>query len=507
MKCTLRPRTSAGALAVLLFVPLSVAQDQPTKITVHWDNVVRISQTTPTLQVVVNPPLQRGTPVHDNAFNALHDLQADYARYVPWLPYPKLGVAELEPPADGKTSWDFTAIDPMTIDFLDATKGHSVILNFSTIPQWMYKSDKPWTYPADANQVTWDYESGTELRDPTMQEVADYYARLVAWYTNGGFTDEFGKRHESGYHYSIPYWEVLNEIEFEHHIDPETYTRLYDAVVTAIKKEQPNMKFVGLALAYTIDPHYFEYFLDPKNHKPGIPLDFISYHFYAVPTPDETPEVEQFTYFDQADGFLKTVRYVESIRKRLSPDTKTTIDELGVISADDIAQVEPGHVAKPIENSYWNLAGALYAYLFGELTKIGIDVAGESQLVGFPTQFPSVSMVDWNDGKPNARYWVLKLLHDNFGPGDKLVEIEPATPPAHDNPYVYTLAFSTRDGRRRVLLVNKRDRTFDFSVAGASGGQVNYVDQTTGFKPPATMKLIDDTVKLAGFSVAVVTLP
>ena len=87
-----------------------------------------------TLQVVVNPPLQRGTPVHDNAFKALHDLGADYVRYVPWLPYPRLGVAELEPPKDGKTSWDFTLMDPMTIDFLEATKQHSTILNFSTIP-------------------------------------------------------------------------------------------------------------------------------------------------------------------------------------------------------------------------------------------------------------------------------------------------------------------------------------------------------------------------------------
>jgi hypothetical protein len=297
---------------------------------------------------------------------------------------------------------------------------------------------------------------------------------------------------------------VLNEIDFEHHIDPETYTRLYDAVVTAIEKEQPAMKFVGLALAMPTDPHYFEYFLDHKNHKPGVPLDFISYHFYAVPTPDQTPEVEQFTYFDQAEGFLKTVRYVESIRKRLSPGTKTTIDELGVISADDLAQGEPGHTAKPIENSYWNLAGAMYAYLFGEMMNIGIDVAGESQLVGFPTQFPSVSMVDWNDGKPNARFWVLKLLHDNFGTGDKLVEIEAFKP---DNPYVYTLACATHDGKRRVLLVNKRDRTFDVSVAGATGGQVDYVDQTTGFQPPATTKLNGDSFELAGFSVAVVTLP
>jgi hypothetical protein len=503
MSVNLRRRVPALLMLMLFFLQISAAQDQPFKVTVHWDKVVRVSQTTPTLQVVVNPPLQRGTPVHDNAFRALHDLGADYVRYVPWLPYPKLGVAELEAPKDGNTSWDFSHIDPMTIDFLEATKGHSTILNFSTIPQWMYKTDKPVPYPADPIQVTWTYEQGTELRDPTMKEVADYYARLLAWYTKGGFTDEFGKRHESRYHYSIPYWEVLNEIEFEHHFDAETYTRLYDETVTAMKKVQPDTKFVGLVLATPTDPHYFEYFLDHKNHKPGISLDFISYHFYAIPTPDQTPEVEQFSYFDQAEGFLKAVRYVEAIRKRLSPETKTTIDELGVISADDLAQGEPGHTAKPIENSYWNLAGAMYAYLFGELTKIGIDVAGESQLVGFPTQFPSVSMVDWNDGKPNARFWVLKLLHDNFGPGDKLVEAESLP----SQPYVYSLGFISREGKRRLLLVSKRNRPFDVSVTGSAGGQIEYVDQTTAFQPPAKIALSSDTMKLEGFSVAVITLP
>src|ERR1022692_4647792 len=192
-------------IALCLLSKLSVGQGQPAKVTVNWEKVVRVSQTTPTLQVVVNPPLGRGTAIHDNVFKSLHDLQADYVRYVPWLPYPRLGVAELDPPANGKTSWDFSLIDPMTIDFLEATKGHSVILNFSTIPQWMYKTDKPVPYPADPNQVTWDYEKGSELRDPSCKEVADYYARLLAWYTQGGFTDELGVRHESGYHYQIPY--------------------------------------------------------------------------------------------------------------------------------------------------------------------------------------------------------------------------------------------------------------------------------------------------------------
>ena len=30
----------------------------------------------------------------------------------------------------------------------------------------------------------------------------------------------------------------------------------------------------------------------------------ISYHFYAVPAADETPEIQQHTSFDQADRFL-----------------------------------------------------------------------------------------------------------------------------------------------------------------------------------------------------------
>src|SRR5437867_6149974 len=240
-------------LAVISFLILMVmspasAQDKPVEVLANWDKVTRGSQTTPTLQVVVNPPLRRGTPIHDNAFKSLHDLQADYVRYVPWLPYPKLVLAELEPPANGKTSWDFSVIDPMTIDFLEATKGHSVILNFSTIPQWMAKTEKPVAYPADPDQVTWDYTQGTEFHDPTFKQVADYYARLLSWYTQGGFTDELGKRHESGHRYAIPMWEVLNEVDFEHSMSPPTYTRLYDAVVEAMRRVQPGMKLVVTAL-------------------------------------------------------------------------------------------------------------------------------------------------------------------------------------------------------------------------------------------------------------------
>ncbi len=481
------------------------AQSQGTdssKLSVDWNKTVRVSKTTATLQVVVNPPLRRGTPVHDNAFLALRDLQADFVRYVPWLPYPKLGVAELDAPSSGKTSWDFSIIDPMTIDFLEATKGHAVVLNFSTIPQWMYKTEKPVAYPEDPNQVAWNYEQGTELRDSSGQEVAEYYAHLLGWYTKGEFTDELGKKHESGYHYVIPYWEVLNEVDFEHQYSAETYTKVFDAVVTAMKRVEPSTKFVGMALAApSQNPDFFEYFLQHKNHKDGVPLDFISYHFYATPNAGETPEIQQYTFFAQADGFLNVVRYIEAIRLRLSPQTGTMINEIGAISTNDSDQGQPTHVEKPIPASYWHLAGAMYAYIFGQLSELGIDVAGESQLVGYPTQFPSVTMVDWNTGKPNARFWVLRLLRNNFGPGDRIVKT------SFSSPDVYALPVVIRSDKHRILLVNKRARAVTVDVPDATGAQLEFVDMTTDAQSSASTRISSNQVTLGGYSVAVLTFP
>jgi len=198
---------------------------------------------------------------------------------------------------------------------------------------------------------------------------------------------------------------------------------------------------------------------------------------------------------------LNVVRYIESIRQRLSPETGTMINEIGAISADDGAQGEPGHVSKVIPSSYWHLAGATYAYIFGALSELGIDVAGESQLVGYPTQYPSVSLVDWETGKPNPRFWILRLLKDNFGPGDKIVEN------TFSSGTVYALAVITSAGKHRILLVNKRAQEALVNIPGAAGTKIEYVDMTTDLEPSASTRLSSDQVTLGGYSVAVVTFP
>ncbi len=491
------------AIAILLCAGMTLAAQQPAVVKVDWNHTLRVSKSTPTLQVVTNPMLNPGSPIHDGAFSALKALGADYVRYVPWLPYPKVAVAELQPPTRDRTSWDFTYIDPITKDFLAATEGHSTIINFSTIPAWMFKTEKPVTYPDDPNQVFWNYTQGTELRDPSGKELGDYYARLVSWYTKGGFTDENGKLHESGYHYHFPYWEVLNEVDSEHHTTPEQYTRRYDDIVSAIHRVSPETKFVGLALGDTGgNPQYYEYFLNPKNHRPGIPLDFISFHFYASPAMDEGPGDWQHTFFDQANGFLATTRFILAIRDRLSPQTKIDTDELGVILPTDGLEIDASKALPDrIPHIYWNAAGSLYAYLFVELSKLGVDVIGESQLVGYPSQFPSVSMIDYNNGKPNARYWVLKLIVDNFHPGDRMVESSADVSGGGAEPLAQ--GFATPQGRK-ILLVNKSNAEETVTVpADFAHADFATVDAVTGDDAPRTGTLSGTELTLAPFAVTV----
>jgi hypothetical protein len=473
------------------------AQKQDIKLAVNWDKTAVVSKSTPTLQVVVNPPLRPGQALAAPSFQAVKDLGADYVRYVPWLPYPKLGVAELEPPTPQKTSWDFSLIDPMTKEFMDATDGHSTVMNFSTIPQWMFKTDKPVPYPADPDEVAWHYEQGTELRDPSMKELGDYYNRLVSWYVDGGFTDENGVKHTSGYHYKFPIWEVLNEVESEHNTTPQLYTAEYDAIVDAIHRASPETKFMGMALGGPSDhPDFVEYFLDPKHHKSGIPIDFISYHFYASPGPSEGIDNWQYTFFDQADGFLNTVRYIETIRKRLAPQTKTDTDELGVILPTDNTPADK----VPPPAAYWNAAGSLYAYLYMQLSRLQIDVIGESQLVGYPTQFPSVSMMDWQNNKPNARYWVLKLIKDNFHAGDTLVETKLDGNNSGD---VEAQAFITPAGHK-LLLANKRDTAIDVPLPDGATSALT-VDGQTGDGPARSVQPANGKIHLEPFAVTVVS--
>lgn len=490
------------ALSAVIASSAALAQNEPL-ILVNWQKKT-LNRTVPTLQAVVNPMLRRESPIHDASFDALHKLGPDYARYAFWMPYPKLAVAELRPPDAKQTYWDFQYMDPLVEDIVKASAGHSPVMSFSTIPQWMFTTPQPVTYPDDPNQVTWNYSQGTIL--PDVKGMGDYFGRLAAWYNQGGFTDELGKFHSSGHHYDIQYWEVFNEPDGEHETTPQQYVERYDAVTQAVLKVAPGMKFVGLALSAPSDAaRTFAYFLDPKNHQPGVPLDYISFHGYSTPSGDETLQDWQYTFFDQASEFVSVTRYILQVRDLLSPSTKVMVDEAGTILNNDFAQVEPNHIEKPIPPEYWNLSGALYSYLYSNFARLGVDVLGESQLVGYPSQYPSVTMIDWTTGKPNARFRVLELIKNNFGPGDELPTTEVKSNGSFAEADAVEAQAFVRDGHRKLLLINKRNRNVTVIVPQEC---IAATVQTIGGTSPdtVTQNIAETKLRLEPFSVSVIAL-
>ena len=143
----------------------------------------------------------------------------------------------------------------------------------------------------------------------------------------------------------------------------------------------------------------------------------------------------------------------------------TDLDELGVILPTDN---KPGdNVPPPV--AYWNLAGALYADLFIELSRLQIDVVGESQLVGYPTQFPSVSMMDWT---------TISLTRVFGCSSSSRIRSIPATSLwkrcfVHSD--VSAQAFITPGGHK-LLLVNKRNREIAVALPDADKATALAVD-------------------------------
>ncbi len=119
-------------------------------------------------------------------------------------------------------------------------------------------------------------------------------------------------------------------------------------------------------------------------------------------------------YYEQADAFINETRHILSIRDALSPDTGVDIDEIGC-----------AYQGFPIKDEFWPICAANFAYLFAKLAPLGVDVLGMSQVIGYPAmdglswEWPSTSMIDWISGKPNARFWLLKMLIDLLGNGEK----------------------------------------------------------------------------------------
>ena len=489
-----------GILFAFLAFPAAEAAN-PVTVKANWNAVVRVSETVPTTQHLANALTVRSNPLNKKLLEDLRDLHTNATRLQLWFSVPNQVVAELKEPTATQTFWDFQYMDPVVIDFFANTSGRHHI-NIGTVPRWMFNAPDV-KIPTDPAASFYGYTSGITgnmLKDPTGKQFAEYQARLFQWYTQGGFTDEIGKEHRSGYHFKIDYWGILNETRYENNLTVEQYTVLYDAVVEAIRKIDPGVQFMGPEAIGGV-PEWETYFLNSKNHSPAaLPVGWFSFHDYKGT--DNNPESWQKAYFDPT-GFANYLRELIKIRDNLSPKTKIAIDELGTFNqpkpGDGCADAsEPYQAYNPL---YWVATGGSWVVNFITAERLGIPLISMTQMVGAPTQSESCSMINWDTAQPNAHYWVLKLINDNFRPGNKLVVTESSSPD------VVVQATITAAGRK-VLLVNTSNRDQLVDLAGAFDSaalEVEFVDEASGEQPPRKENAGNKQIKLSPFAVAVVS--
>jgi hypothetical protein len=505
----------AGMLAARVFnAPVLAAQagDGAVSVNAQWSHVERVSNTTPTTQILEHAFTLRNNPMHDPEFAALKNLRTNDTRLQLWFSVIRQAVAELKPATATETHWDFSLIDPLVEDYYNNTTGKHHI-NMGTIPRWMFNVPDE-EVPTDPTASFYAYTDGTRgdlLKDPSGKQFADYEVRLYEWLTKGGFKDELGKYHKSGHHYKIDYWGILNEPDFENRITVEQYTKIWDAVATAIHKVDPNVEFFSAEVSGAEVP-WARYFLDAKNHAPDAPpVKYFCIHNYTNGNND--PSTWHDSYFTDtpkndtdgasANAFADRVQRVMQIRDRISPKTILILDELGifdlVIPQDDSCRAdEPYHAYNPL---YWNVNGANWVDTFIMAENFGIPLVSMSQMDGYPTQCPSISMMDGETHRPNAHYWALYLISHNFGPGDKLATTKSS------NADVVAQASITSAGKK-LLLVNTQDHPLVVNLAGsfASGSlHADVVDQQSGEQAPRADSITDGQLTLAPFAVAVVS--
>lgn len=500
-----------AALGSLCFAQ-AAANGNVGSVNAQWSHVEKVSVTVPTTQILAHKFTLRSSRMHDPEFRALKNLHTDDTRLQLWFSVVNQAVAELKPPTETQTFWDFQYMDPLVADYYANTTGKHHI-NMGTIPRWMFKVPSV-KLPSDPGASFYQYTDGTSgdlLKDPSGRQFAEYQARLFEWYAKGGFTDELGKFHKSGHHYKIDYWGVLNEPDFENKITVEQYTKIYDAVTEAIHEIDPNVEFFGPEVSGA-EIQWEKYFLNPKNHAPSaLPLKWFVFHNYV--NTNNAPANWQADLFTNAassetdgasaDAFAKRIREVMKIRDELSPDTKLIVDESGTFDLvkpgdDSCRAATPYNAYNPL---YWNANGANWAYNFITAERLGLYMMSVSQMDGYPTQCPSISEMDYETKRPNSHYWVLKLVNDNFGPGDKLVPTQSSTTDVRAQGSI------TRAGRK-LLLVNtsNHDVTLDLAQSYKSSAlHATIVDEKSGEQAPRWERLTGGHITLAPFAVAVVS--
>ena len=340
------------------------------------------------------------------------------------------------------TSWDLSAMDVKILNLQRA-----VPYPDTTILQANLEYCRPWVWSA-GNDTAGDLIGVGKL-------LGEHYADVLDYYSKGGFTDEFGNFHKGYTNVTFGYLEIMNEIDGNSNIyggrssldATRRYIQVYDGIASKVHERHPHIKFIGYCHAGRGDAVGWSTFLNQSEHQPGTPwpVDAVSFHLYSGGGNPTTPFKDWFPgLVSDAKGVVASGRETTALIKHLSPTTKVFVDEMGLLFAENVRASMSFDTMRAggANTSFWNLQSAIYAFQSGELAASGVDMFGSSQLLGYPAgppgtpvgipfgdakagcpfqpqvtpdgNCPEMTMLDWETGLGNARWWTLKMLNDGL---------------------------------------------------------------------------------------------
>ncbi|CAF4363058.1 unnamed protein product, partial [Adineta steineri] len=120
-------------------------------------------------------------------------------------------------------------------------------------------------------------------------------------------------------------------------------------------------------------------------------------------------------------------------------------------------------------------------------------------------QYPSVALLNWTTGEGTAKYWISKLLIDTADIDNDQAVVTRTTDVGDQN--IFSQAFTGKNNRRWVLIINKRYASVNVSLSGCTGGKMQIINEASGFGPPTEITLTSNQITLTPFAIAIVHMP
>jgi len=376
------------------------------------------------------------------------------------------GLPLVMPAGVAQGDWDFSNLDSIVQDARGG--GARILLTIAYAPHWM-----------------WDCGTGA-LRDPTFAEFAAYAARLVAYYNDGSFIAEDGRRilNPAATEHRVTYWELWNEPDQRTSacppragLTPEEYVRMWNAASRAMLAVDPSIKLVGPTTGSAVTtrvPDYLPALMAGARHRP----DIVSFHAYGG-WRNAQPDAFLFDGDAVCCGLAGIERGLARVRA-IAGETPIWITELNVNAAwdgDDPA-------GRP-----WTAYGAAWgASAFLRFARAGVDTVYQFEFV-HPT-LRQFSLLDAS-GRPLLPYWRDYYLARYFPPGSVLLSVTSSLTE------IETLAArSPGSANVRVLVINRRAGTD--SAVGGSGAPVMARVRVADLAHVrgVTLRLLDATTRL-----------